>query len=112
MRHNKKNIAIFIAVAMSMSACKNSDFLDVSSQETVEAVDRNVTYTPEQFVNGIYGMFTEWDYAFSFLGITEMLSDNADKGSSPTDTGTDKDILDNLTYTSTAGSFQAMWARW
>ncbi|MFD2919071.1 RagB/SusD family nutrient uptake outer membrane protein [Terrimonas rubra] len=112
MRHNKKNIAIFIAVAMSMSACKNSDFLDVPSQETVEAIDKNVTYTPEQFVNGIYGMFTEWDYAFSFLGITEMLSDNADKGSSPTDTGTDKDILDNLTYTSTAGSFQAMWARW
>ena len=50
-------------------------------------------------------MFTEWDYAFFFLGITEILSDNADKGSSPTDTGTDKDILDNLTFTSTTGSF-------
>ncbi len=111
MKLNKKDIVICIAIAMSMSACKR-DFLDIPSQETVEAVDRDVTYTPEQFVNGIYGMFTEWDYAFSFLGITEILSDNADKGSSPTDTGTDKDILDNLTFTSTTGSFLAMWSRW
>lgn len=57
-------------------------------------------------------MFTDWDYAFSFLALTEIISDNADKGSSPSDSGGDKGLFDELTFTSTAGSLSAMWARW
>lgn len=110
---NYKHIAyIAAAFVLTGTSCKDSDFLDVKSQEKIEAGDSQTTITPEQFVNGIYGSFTDWDYAFSFLGITEMISDNADKGSSPTDTGGDKDQLDNLTYTSTGGSISAMWSRW
>ncbi|MGX5690108.1 RagB/SusD family nutrient uptake outer membrane protein [Arcticibacter tournemirensis] len=108
-----KHISILTAMVMWLvSGCKDSDFLDVKSREIIEASDSEEIYQPEVYVNGIYGMFTEWDYAFSYLGITEILSDNGDKGSSATDTGGDKDILDNLTYTSTAGSFNAMWTRW
>lgn len=88
-----------------------SDFLDEPSRETVEAEDAAV-YTPQEILTGVYGMFCDWPYAFSYLGITEILSDNADKGSSPDDAGTDKDVLDNLTYTSSAGSFQEMWGHW
>ena len=62
-------------------------------------------------VNGIYGEMTEWDYAFSWLGVTEIISDNADKGSSPTDGGSDKLILDNLEHTAATGSIDAMWTR-
>lgn len=105
------NIALLIAAGFLMQGC-TKDFLDVPSQEIVEAEDSDEVYEPEAFVNGVYGMFTDWNYAFSFLGITEILSDNADKGSSPTDTGGDKDILDNLTYTATAGSFAALWEHW
>lgn len=94
------------------AGCKDSDFLDVASREKIEAGDSQEIVTPEQFVNGIYGSFTDWDYAFSFLGITEIISDNADKGSSPTDTGGDKADLDNLAFTSTGGSIGAMWTRW
>lgn len=98
------------ALILIFSSC--SDFLDVPSQEKVEAGDGEEVYSPEMFVNGTYGMFTDWDYAFSYLGITEIISDNADKGSSPGDPGGDKQLLDDLTFTSTAGSFQSMWARW
>src|SRR5690606_7208658 len=101
-----------LSAGMALQGCKDNNFLDVPSRERVEADDSETPYTPEQFVNGIYGMFTEWDYSFSFLGITEIISDNADKGSSSTDAGGDKLLLDNLTYTSTAGSFQALWVRW
>ncbi len=94
-----------------LTAC-NEDFLDIKSRETVEAADSDEVYEPEAYVNGVYGMFTDWDYAFSYLGITEIVSDNANKGSSPTDTGSDKDLFDNLTYTSTAGSLKAMWEHW
>jgi hypothetical protein len=92
--------------------CDDNTFLDVDSQETVEAEDSEDVYTPEMYVNGVYGMFTDWDYAFSYLGITEIISDNADKGSSASDTGTDKDLLDGLTYTSSASSIKAMWEHW
>ncbi|WP_333625167.1 RagB/SusD family nutrient uptake outer membrane protein [Sphingobacterium sp. Lzh-3] len=112
MKINKLYIAILLSGGIAMQSCKDNSFLDVPSKERVEAEDSETVNTPEQFVNGVYGMFTDWDYAFSFLGITEMISDNADKGSSATDAGGDKLLLDNLTYTSTAGSFKSMWIRW
>src|SRR5690554_654451 len=104
------NIAFIVAGIFFLSSC--SDFLDVDSQERIEAEDSEENYTPEQFVTGVYGMFTDWDYAFSFLAVTEIISDNADKGSSPADTGADKNLFDELTFTSTAGSLSAMWSRW
>ena len=103
-------ITFITAGILFLSSC--SDFLDVDSQERIEAEDSEENYTPEQFVTGVYGMFTDWDYAFSFLAVTEIISDNADKGSSPADTGADKNLFDELTFTSTAGSLSAMWSRW
>lgn len=101
-----------VSAVLFLASCSDSSFLNVDSQETVDANDTEEVYEPEAFVNATYGMFTDWNYAFSYLGITEIISDNADKGSSATDTGSDKDILDNLTYTSTDGSIEAMWEHW
>ena len=85
--------------------------------EEVEVVDpvaaeSGENYTPEDFVTGIYGMHTDFSYAFAYLGITEIISDNADKGSAPTDTGTDKNLLDGLTYTPSSPSITEMWTQW
>lgn len=112
MKINKLYIAILLSGGIALQGCKDNNFLDVPSKEYVEAEDSEEIYTPEQFVNGVYGMFTDWDYSFSYIGITDMLSDNADKGSSATDAGGDKLSLDELTYTSTTGSFLSMWTRW
>lgn len=108
----KKLYFSILSVVLLFTAWSCSDFLDVDSQERVEEKDRDEIYTPEDFVNGVYGMFTDWDYAFSYLAITEIISDNADKGSSPGDPGGDKELFDNLTYTSGAGSIHSMWTRW
>ncbi|MFI2743291.1 RagB/SusD family nutrient uptake outer membrane protein [Zhouia sp. PK063] len=105
-----QNIILFFSMLLLVSAC-NEDFLDVDSTDALEAADSE-TVTPEQMVNGVYGELTDWPYAFSYLGITEIISDNADKGSSPSDTGSDKDVLDNLTFTSSAGSLLDMWTIW
>lgn len=104
-------IAIFTFASLLIIGC-SEDFLEVESRETIEAEDRDENFTPEDFVTGVYGMFTEFDYAFAYLGITEIISDNADKGSSPTDTGTDKQLLDDLEYTSTVPSVSTMWEHW
>jgi hypothetical protein len=106
----KKIVCLLFGIAM-LAGC-SEDFLDVDSRENIDANDREDALTPEQFVNGIYGMLTEWDYSFSYLGITEIVSDNADKGSSPSDTGGDKKELDDLLFTSSTGSFAAMWTNW
>ncbi len=107
----KKYIGILSILSLLFFATSCSNFLDEESKEDVEQNDNDV-YTPETVLTGVYGQFNSWDYAFSYLGITEILSDNADKGSSSTDAGGDKEILDNLTYTSSAGSFLAMWSKW
>lgn len=105
----KSSIIVFITLLVI--GCSD-DFLEVDSREDIEAEDRDENFTPEDFVTGVYGMFTEWPYAFAYLGITEIISDNSDKGSSPTDTGGDKDVLDDLTFTSTSGSVREMWELW
>ncbi|WP_313386261.1 RagB/SusD family nutrient uptake outer membrane protein [Chishuiella sp.] len=110
----KKNIIkLGIASALLMvgvfTSCTD-DFLNVDSEENV-AIDDQETQSPEKYVNGVYGMFTDWDFAFSWLGVTEMISDNADKGSSTTDNGGDKRDLDMLLHNSTSGSIEAMWTR-
>ncbi len=107
----KNYIRISLAlIALCTTSC--NDFLNVDSQETVEATDSTSVYTPVMFVNGVYGMFTDWAYAFSYLGITEIISDNAYKGSSTTDTGGDKDVLDALTFTASSSSIEVMWEQW
>ena len=111
MKFKNINIALLMAAGFMITGC-SKDFLDVPSREIIEADDSEQNFSPEVLVNGVYGMFTDWNYGFSFMGITEIISDNSDKGSSPTDTGGDKDILDNLTFTSTAGSFAALWEQW
>lgn len=111
MKFNYKKGIILALTLGTIVAC--DDYLDVDARENLAAEDSQENQTPEAFVNGIYGMMTEWDYAFSYLGITEIISDNADKGSSPTDSGGDKGFLDNLTFTSgNAGSVGAMWTNW
>lgn len=102
----RKIVCMFFAAAF-FTGC-SEDYLDVPSRENLETDQA----TPDALVIGIYGQLTEWDYAFSYLGITEILSDNADKGSSPSDTGGDKQELDQLLFTSSSGSFGAMWSNW
>src|SRR5699024_5587629 len=106
----KKILFVFIATLVLVSCGDN--FLNVDSREQVEEADREETYTPTEFVTGIYGSFTDWPYAFSWLGITEIISDNANKGSISTDTGVDKRRLDNFTFTSASVSVGAMWTKW
>ncbi|MDT0678028.1 RagB/SusD family nutrient uptake outer membrane protein [Autumnicola musiva] len=104
-------LAILGIISIVAIGC-SEDFLDVDSRENITAEDRDENFTPEDFVTGVYGMFTEWPYAFSYLALTEIVSDNADKGANAGSTGTDKHFFDELNYTSTAPSLEAMWEHW
>lgn len=108
---NLKKLPFVLFLTFLLAGC-GENFLNVDSRERVAEEDQEQVFTPNQFVIGVYGNFTEFSYAFSWLGITEIISDNADKGSSPSDTGADKNLLDNFEFTSTVLSVRSMWTIW
>ncbi len=99
----------FIA-ALNISSC--DDFVEEVDIVNPTAEESGDIFTPTQFVTGVYGRQTDFAYAFPYLALTEMISDNSDKGSDPTDTGGDKDLFDGLTYTASSPSIEAMWTQW
>ncbi|RYJ37147.1 RagB/SusD family protein [Flavobacterium anhuiense] len=94
-------ISMFALVSLLFAGCAD-DYLDVNQTESVSTDDielYNNNAGAETFVTAIYNKFLDWDTtSFGWIGLASITSDDADKGSSPGDAGTDKDILDALTY--------------
>ncbi len=106
-----KKISLVLIFSLFLVGCSDN-FLDVEPRENIAEEDSDENYTPEEYLTGVYGQFTEFPYAFAWLGVTEIISDNADKGSAPFDTGTDKHLLDDLEFGSTVPSVESMWSLW
>lgn len=102
-------ISVLFLSALIYSGC-SKDFLDVKQTETISTADLalfNNNAGAQSFVTAIYGKFLEWNMSsFSWNGMSSIASDDADKGSSPGDTGTDKDLMDALTYNSSSLSVE------
>ncbi|MEO8237899.1 MAG: RagB/SusD family nutrient uptake outer membrane protein [Flavobacterium sp.] len=94
-------IATFVVSAFFFTGCAD-DYLDVDQTESISTKDIelfNNDAGAASFVTAIYNKFLNWDMtSFGWIGLSSITSDDADKGSSPGDTGTDKDVLDALTY--------------
>jgi hypothetical protein len=100
-------IATFVLSAFFFTGCAD-DYLDVDQTESISTKDIELFNNDEgaaTFVTAIYGKFLEWDMSsFSWIGVSSIASDDADKGSSPGDTGSDKDVMDALTYNASSPS--------
>lgn len=94
-------ITAFLVSIYFFSGC-SKDFLEVDQTEAISTADLALLNNNEgakSFVTAIYGKFLDWNMtSFSWNGMSSIASDDADKGSSPGDTGTDKDLMDALTY--------------
>ncbi|MDW8852632.1 RagB/SusD family nutrient uptake outer membrane protein [Flavobacterium sp. MMLR14_040] len=94
-------ISLFVLSAFTFTGCAD-DYLDVKQTETISTNDIelfNNDNGAKTFVTSIYSKFLDWDMSsFGWIGLASITSDDADKGSTPSDTGTDKDVLDALTY--------------
>jgi len=63
-----------------------------------------------QLVNGVYNKLLDYNlHSFSWIGITSITSDDADKGSTPSDTGSDKHKMDALSFEARDISFDDVW---
>jgi hypothetical protein len=108
---NLLKTAALAALLVGTGACQK-DFLDVKPQGEFTPEDF-FSLTPEAaegLVNAVYNKMLDWNmHSFSWNGVSSMTSDDADKGSDPGDTGTDKHELDGYTFTPTSLSFNEIW---
>lgn len=98
-----------IVLALTVSSCQ--DNLNVRPRENIAELDfLNNPENAKQLVNGVYNKNLEYGtYGFSWIGITSITSDDADKGSTAGDSGSDKNKLDALEFISSSTSFEDVW---
>lgn len=107
-----KSIKIILILALStfvFNACESD--LNVLPKDKISKDDflSNTKYASE-VVNSAYNQLLNFEmYSFAWIGMTSITSDDADKGSSDGDAGTDKDKLDMLAFDPTLRSFNDIW---
>ena len=100
--------AAMSAALLTFSGC-SSNYLDVPPEGNMTPADYYSNH-PTEVVNATYDKLLDWnESSFSWLGVSSITSDDADKGSDPGDTGTDKNLLDNFTFGADALSFNDVW---
>lgn len=101
-------IAGFAAVVL-LAGC--NDELDIEPRDAQSEQDYlNNPANAVNLINGVYNKLLDFNmYSFSWIGITSITSDDADKGSTAGDTGTDKHKMDALTFSSSDLSFNDVW---
>lgn len=111
-KNKTKTIVILFSLIFSSSlfiSC-GKKFLE-EKPRTVSLVD--LMNSPDgglRMVAAIYNKLYDFgEYSFSWIGVSSITSDDAEKGSDIGDTGTDKDQLDNWTFTSSSLSFSELW---
>lgn len=93
-----------------LSACEK--YLEVAPQGgiTEDAIRSNPT-AAQDLVTGVYNIMWEGSmHGFDFLGMTNIASDDADKGSNPTDAATTQGRLDNLDMDASVGNMNSIWS--
>ncbi len=111
----KKTIILLslLSITLTNQSCSN-DYLDTEPTQQIALQDLLNEYNNDQgaesFVTSIYSKYLDWNISsFAWIGVSSIITDDADKGSSPGDSGSDKDVLDALTFSSTSPSFQEVW---
>ena len=111
MKQNIVKIIVCIGVGLGIGGCSSS-FLDVPpySQMSPEDYFSSTPDAPTALVNATYNALLQTNmHGFPWIGVASITSDDASKGSTPGDTGTDKLDLDNFTFDATAISFDNVW---
>lgn len=107
MRHYKFLISIFLILVFTN--CE--DFLDLRPEGTIPTTGIDYTKSENIFlpISASYAKLRSYGaHVFPYIGAFEIASDNADKGSSPEDNPTMKE-LDELTYQATNGLINDLW---
>jgi hypothetical protein len=110
--HKKAWLKRWIALGFigALSACEK--FLDEPPQGAItEEAIRTTPSAAEDLVTGVYNALWDGDvHGFNYVGVTNIPSDDADKGSSPADGATSFGRLDNLDMDASVGILNNVWS--
>jgi hypothetical protein len=109
-----KNIIfiVFFLIFFIFSISCSQDFLDVedSTHELADISAIDSESGIKSVATSVYKEFLSWEMSsFSYIGLTSIVDDNADKGSEANDDGSDKLALDNLTFNSSSISLKEVF---
>ena len=91
-------------------SCNDEKFLDVDNVNLLPSEQFSNPEAAPELVNAVYDQMQEWGFTvFSWIGLSSITTDDADKGSDPGDTGADKHLMDALTFTSATLSIEEIW---
>src|SRR4030095_14094479 len=101
---------VVIVVFISGISCSKKFLEEAPRQVTIDDLLNNPTDGAQRMIAAVYNKLYDWNvHTFSWIGISSITSDDADKGSLLGDAGTDKDLLDNWTFDATGFSFDEVW---
>jgi starch-binding outer membrane protein, SusD/RagB family len=91
-------------------SCGKSFLEEAPRTVTIQDLLNNPQDGAQKMIGAVYNKLYAWQqHSFSWIGITSITSDDADKGSDPGDTGADKHELDNWTFNPSGISFNEVW---
>lgn len=106
------NLILLFTLTITMSC---NDFLEVKPQGGV--TPESDPRLAEKLVTGVYNSLLQGDswgngdtHGFAYITVTNIMSDDADKGSTLTDQLVPVGALDNFTHTSTNVFCESLWA--
>ena len=110
--HKKYSLIIVLLIGILMSvSCKKSFLQEAPRTVTINDLINNPGDGAQRLIGSVYSKLYDWEvHSFSWIGITSITSDDADKGSDPGDSGTDKDLMDAWTFDATNLSFDEVWS--
>ena len=106
---NYKNKLLLGLVSLTLWGCQD-DYLDVLPNAPTPDIALSDPAVAPEVVNAIYDIMQDFNFdTFPYYGVSEIASDNSDKGSSPGDTGTYQKDMDQFTFDPTTAAFANLW---
>lgn len=108
--HNKIIFSFLLLLVIGFVSCGKNFLEEGPRRVTIQDLINNPQDGAQRVIGAVYNKLYDWQqHSFSWIGITSIASDDADKGSEPGDTGADKHELDNWTFNPSAISFFEVW---
>lgn len=102
-------ILLVTSLVTSLVSCED-DFLEVVPNAPTPEIALSDPEVAPEVVNAIYDILQDFNFnSPPYYGVSEIASDNANKGSSPGDTGTYQQALDDFDFNSTTLAFDLIW---
>ena len=104
-------LLLIILFSAGFFSCGKGFLEEPPRRVTIADLLNNPQDGAQRLIAAVYNKLYAWEqHSFSWIGISSITSDDADKGSDPGDPGSDKDRMDGWTFNSSGISFDEVWS--